>query len=104
MADLWGETVVLLESAIDMVLCLQNSSQSLLIWEIFGASLLMHEHQISLGKPLLVIPANGNNTYGELLFQEPELLWGVIRCDNIFLGASNGAGRASSVQLVQPTS
>lgn len=50
--NVFGEIVVFLEGVVGMVLCLQNSSQSLLSLEILGASSLMPEHQISLGKPL----------------------------------------------------
>lgn len=51
-AHLWGEMVVLLEG-VDVVLRLQNTPWLLLTGEIFGASLLMLEHQISLAKLLL---------------------------------------------------
>jgi hypothetical protein len=58
--SLKGESIVLLES-VDVVLCLQNPPQSLLIWEIFGAGLLMPEHRF-MGKLLFwVVPARNSS-------------------------------------------
>lgn len=42
--NVFGEIVVFLEGIVGMVLCLQNSSQSLLSLEILGTSSLMPEH------------------------------------------------------------
>lgn len=42
--NVFGEIVVFLEGVVGMVLCLQNSSQSLLSLEILGTSSLMPEH------------------------------------------------------------
>lgn len=89
-ARLWGEIVVLLEG-VDVVLCLQNSTWSLLTWEIFGASLLMLEHQISLGNLLFVVSTKETETTEH---------FGESSDVTTFLGSRNGAGRMPRPQLV----